>query len=206
MVSALIPSKFVDIGIDAERLVPDGHLVVAGTGSLRQSLEARATKRALNYLHLLSVPPEKMSMVYRSADVFLHLSKEEAFGNVYLEAMACGLPVVGYTPRVRWIVGDDQYLAQGDQPAAIAKAILAASRASSTNTSTRVARAQSFCGPKSARCTTISCRKPFDKSFGSCLKATRLQWMAISQDFKPFTKGPRKSLTKICYLDNRACN
>ena len=44
MVSALIPSKFVDIGIDAVSLVPDGHLVVAGTGSLRQSLEARATK------------------------------------------------------------------------------------------------------------------------------------------------------------------
>ena len=86
-----------------------------------------------------------MSMVYRSANVFLHLSKEEAFGNVYLEAMACGLPVVARdTPRVRWIVGDDQYLAQGDQPAAIAKAILAASRARSTNTSTRVARAQSF--------------------------------------------------------------
>ena len=145
MVSALIPSKFIDIGIDAVSLVPDGHLVVAGTGSLRQSLEARATKLLPGRFTLLSVPPEKMSMVYRSADVFLHLSKEEAFGNVYLEAMACGLPVVARdTPRVRWIVGDDQYLAQGDQPAAIAKAILAASRASSTNTSTRVARAQSF--------------------------------------------------------------
>jgi len=145
MVSALIPSKFVDIGIDAVSLVPDGHLVVAGTGSLRQSLEARATKLLPGRFTLLSVPSEKMPMVYRSADVFLHLSKEEAFGNVYLEAMACGLPVVARdTPRVRWVVGDDQYLVQGDQPAAIAKSILVASSARSTETSTRVARAQSF--------------------------------------------------------------
>ena len=35
MVSALIPSKFIDVGIEAVSQIPDAHLVVAGTGPLR---------------------------------------------------------------------------------------------------------------------------------------------------------------------------
>ena len=152
MVSALIPSKFIDSGINAVSKLSDAHLVVAGTGPLRQILETKAAKLLPGKFSFLSVPAEKMPLLYRSADVFLHLSKEEAFGNVYLEAMACGLPIVARdTARVRWIVGDDQFLTGLDEPAAIAKQIVAASKARVTDTSARVARAQSFSWAKIGR-------------------------------------------------------
>ena len=117
MVSALIPSKRVDVGIEVISRIPEAHLVVAGNGPLAQTIEAIAANSLPGRFTLLSVPSEKMPALYRSADVFLHLSKEEAFGNVFLEAMASGLPVVAHdSPRVRWIVGDNQFLVDSDRP------------------------------------------------------------------------------------------
>ena len=47
-----------------------------------------------------------MPALYRSADAFLHMSLQESFGNVFVEAMAAGLPIVGHdSERLRWIVG-----------------------------------------------------------------------------------------------------
>ena len=72
----------------------------------------------------LTVPPVEMPDLYRSADVFLHLSRDESFGNVYVEAMACGLPIVAHDiPRVRWIVGDDEHLIDTDQPTQLVSAL-----------------------------------------------------------------------------------
>ena len=48
-----------------------------------------------------------MPAVYRSADVFTLPSADEPFGLAYIEAMACGLPVVATEDRMRrYIVGD----------------------------------------------------------------------------------------------------
>ena len=48
-----------------------------------------------------------MPHIFRQADVFLHMSQEEPFGIVYLEAGACGLPIVCHDSDVsRWIMGD----------------------------------------------------------------------------------------------------
>ena len=41
------------------------------------------------------IPPEKMSTYYRKACVFVMPSLMEAFGLVFLEAMAQGLPIIG---------------------------------------------------------------------------------------------------------------
>ena len=95
MVSALIPSKRVEAGIEAVSKIPDGHLVVAGDGPLRAEVNSLAAKLLPDRFTRLSVPPQKMPSLYRSANVFLHLSKIEPFGNVFLEAMASGLPIVG---------------------------------------------------------------------------------------------------------------
>ena len=35
-----------------------------------------------------------MPGLYRSAEVLLHMSVDEPFGNIYVEALASGLPVV----------------------------------------------------------------------------------------------------------------
>lgn len=120
MVSALIPSKRVDVGVEAVSRIPDAHLVVAGDGPLRHSIETLAQRLLPGRFHRLTLPAADMPMLYRSADVFLHLSREEAFGNVFLEAMASGLPIVAHdTPRLRWITGGRELLVDTDNLAAI---------------------------------------------------------------------------------------
>ena len=121
MVSALIPSKRVSEGIMAVSKLPGAHLVVAGDGPLRDDIGKMADELLPGRFTRLTVAGYEMPLLYRSADVFLHLSKEESFGNVFIEAMACGLPIVGHdTPRLRWIVGDNEYLVDTADVAAVA--------------------------------------------------------------------------------------
>ena len=81
---------------------------------------------------LLSVPAEKMPALYQSA-------------NVFLEAMACELPIVAPdSPRLRWIVGNDQFLVGTDDTAAIAEKILIAFNAPHARKKERSTRALSF--------------------------------------------------------------
>ena len=145
MVSALIDSKRIDAGIAAVSRMPDAHLVVAGAGPLRQQLVDRAAQALRGRLTLLTVPAARMADLYRSADVFLHLSLEEAFGNVFIEALACGLPVVGHdTPRLRWIVGEEGFLADTQDPSALTGAIVEAANAAPRRREFRVGRAALF--------------------------------------------------------------
>lgn len=145
MVSAFIPSKRVEIGIEAVSRIPEAHLVVAGDGPLRQACDELAARLMPGRFRRLSLTPERMPALYQSADVFLHLSKEESFGNVYIEAMACGLPIVGQnSPRLRWIVGDDEFLLDTSDPAAVAHHIGLAQRAPAANRRARVQKASSF--------------------------------------------------------------
>jgi glycosyltransferase involved in cell wall biosynthesis len=86
-----------------------------------------------------------MPSLYRSADVFLHLSKDESFGNAYIEAMACGLPVVAHdSPRSRWIVGDDEFLIDTDDLTAVARQIEVARNGSAARAKERRIRAATF--------------------------------------------------------------
>ena len=108
MVSALIPSKRVLEGIRAVAQVPDAHLVVAGDGPLRDAAEHEARAAMPGRFHRLAVARADMPALYRSADAFLHMSMDEPFGIVYLEALASGLPVVAHDRRVtRWTL--DRY-------------------------------------------------------------------------------------------------
>jgi glycosyltransferase involved in cell wall biosynthesis len=145
MVSALTPTKRVEIGIEAVSQIPGAHLVVAGDGPLRQTLDALASRQLPGRFTRLSLTPERMSTLYRSADVFLHLSKEESFGNVFIEAMACGLPIVAQdAPRIRWIVGEGEFLCNSDDPAAIVQHIQLARNSSAVQQETRLTRAAEF--------------------------------------------------------------
>jgi glycosyltransferase involved in cell wall biosynthesis len=124
MVSALIPNKRIEVGIEAVSRIADAHLVIAGEGPLRKPLGEMADKMLPGRYTRLSVPPGQMPRLYQSADVFLQCSKDEPFPLVFLEAMACGVPVVAHDmPRVRWFVGDDEFLVDMDDPASIAQAI-----------------------------------------------------------------------------------
>lgn len=125
MVSAMIPSKRVAEGIRAVARVPHAFLVIAGDGPERQTFSQLAAE-LLPDRHLLlgSVSNENMPALFRRATAFLHMSKIEPFGIVYLEAAATGLPIVApdlETPR--WILGDTALYADSEEPASIANAI-----------------------------------------------------------------------------------
>jgi glycosyltransferase involved in cell wall biosynthesis len=144
MVSALIANKRVEAGIEAVSKVPNAHLVIAGDGPLRQSIKAKAACLLPGRFTMLTVTPEQMPELYRSANVFLHLSKDEPFGNVFVEALACGLPVIGHdTPRLRWIVAEQGYLVDTDNLSAVTQAINLALN-TPCNKGARVARAATF--------------------------------------------------------------
>lgn len=145
MVSALIASKRVADGIRAVAAVPNTHLVVAGDGTLRAEIDQLATALLPGRFTRLTVSPADMPALYRSANAFLHLSLLESFGNVFVEAMACGLPIIGHdTPRLRWIVGDDEPLLDTQSIPAVAKAIASALTSVPTQATIRRERAERF--------------------------------------------------------------
>lgn len=149
MVSALSPTKRVDVGIEAVSRIPDAHLVVAGDGPLRQTLDELAARLLPGRFTRLSLGPDQMPSLYQSADVFLHLSKEESFGNVFVEALASGLPVVAHdSPRLRWIVDDSTYLVDTDNYANIAQSLKRAHQAPESDRQYRLKNAARFAWPR----------------------------------------------------------
>lgn len=151
MVSALIPNKRIEFGIQAVSRIPGAHMVVAGDGPLRSEVTAAAAQLLPDRFTLLSVPPERMPMLYQAADVFLQASKDEPFPLVFLEAMACGLPIVAHEmPRVRWFIGDNEFLANMDDPAAIARSIERARDSGSMGRQERVEKAATYSWAKIA--------------------------------------------------------
>lgn len=108
MVSAFIDSKRVLDGIKAVSKIEDVTLVVAGDGPLRGEAHALANTLMPGRFMQLSLAAKDMPVLYQSVDAFLHLSLLESFGNVFLEAWASGLPVIGHdSERLRWILGSE---------------------------------------------------------------------------------------------------
>jgi glycosyltransferase involved in cell wall biosynthesis len=57
--------------------------------------------------------------------------------------MACGLPIVAHDmPRVRWIVGDEEFLVDTNDPAAIAASLERARRSEHGANARRIVRAR----------------------------------------------------------------
>lgn len=124
MVSALIPSKRVLEGIRSAAQVDGLHLVVVGDGGLRDEVRALGKELMGDRFHLLKLPREKMPEIYRCADVFLHMSQDEPFGNVYIEALSTGLPVVMHDrPVSRWIIEDQGILVDSSDEHAVANGL-----------------------------------------------------------------------------------
>ncbi|HEX3269324.1 MAG TPA: glycosyltransferase family 1 protein [Ktedonobacterales bacterium] len=96
---------------------PGVALVLVGDGPARESLEQSLAGNAVAFTGYLT--GEALAMAYASADVFAFPSLTETFGQVVQEAMASGLPVVGFDAEgVRDLVTDGETgLLAGDQSA-----------------------------------------------------------------------------------------
>lgn len=98
-VGRLSPEKEIDVLIRnyicmLQRGEKHYKLVITGDGPDRQRLEALG--KAHGVIFTGSLTGKNLAGVYASADVFVFASQVETFGNVVLEAMASGLPVVAY--------------------------------------------------------------------------------------------------------------
>lgn len=94
--SALLKYKRVDLVIKAVSKLIDVQLLIIGDGPLKKEIEKLGQQLLGERFKLLSsVPHEEMPKYYTAADIFTLVSeKSEAFGLVYLEALACNIPVV----------------------------------------------------------------------------------------------------------------
>lgn len=100
VVARLEEAKGVRYMIEAMRFVsaaiPNAHLVIAGDGALRLSLEAMARKqgvaRAISFLG--AVPPISIPALFATGECFVCPSVAEGFGISVIEALAAGVPVV----------------------------------------------------------------------------------------------------------------
>jgi glycosyltransferase involved in cell wall biosynthesis len=81
--------KNIDAFLD---LKLQGTRIVCGVGPLEAQLKARYP----NVVWMGVLPRDELAKVYAAADVFVFPSRNETFGLVMLEAMACGTPVAAY--------------------------------------------------------------------------------------------------------------
>jgi glycosyltransferase involved in cell wall biosynthesis len=102
-------------------------LAILGQGELEGVIRQQIERRGLSdAVALLGFHPNPWKFIAR-ADVFALTSRYEGFGNVLIEAMACGVPVVATaSPGTRDIIanGIDGVLADAHTPAAVAEALM----------------------------------------------------------------------------------
>ena len=106
--SRLIRAKRLDLLIKAVSRLKKGTLILVGHGEAKKRLSDLGNKILKDRIIFIdTLNHEELSKLYRSCDVFSLPSKNEAFGNVIIEAMASGLPVVAtYDPGFEWILGE----------------------------------------------------------------------------------------------------
>lgn len=124
-VGALVWYKHHEKTIKAISLLEKGSLVLVGDGPQRDSIEKLGKELLGNRFKLIKSNYEVLPKIYRSADLFVLPSWDrEAFGIVYLEAMASGLGIVAPLDPTRMeIIGDAGIFTDVSNPKSYADAI-----------------------------------------------------------------------------------
>ncbi|MGQ0589765.1 MAG: glycosyltransferase [Sphingosinicella sp.] len=93
---ALIPRKGQAVAIEALAAIPDATLLLVGDGPDRAMLSQLARRLGVHdrVRFLGALPHEALPGLLAAADVSLQPSASEGLANVWVEALACGTPVV----------------------------------------------------------------------------------------------------------------
>jgi len=104
---------------EAARLPRTWSLVVCGPVAEPDLLDLGRQRMGERFVHL-SLPREKMDLVYRASDLFVLGSLHEGFGIVIIEAMSHGLPVVLHRRELfEWITRDKDVCIDLTSPGAL---------------------------------------------------------------------------------------
>lgn len=124
-VGALVWYKHHEKIIEAAARMGNASLLIVGKGGEEQRLKELGKKKLGKRFKVIQVPYEEMPKVYHSCDIFTLPSWDrEAFGVVYLEAMASGISVVAPDDLSRReIVGQAGVLTNVDDPNQYAQAL-----------------------------------------------------------------------------------
>ncbi len=102
-VGTLRQIKGIDIFLKIAKKHPELNFIMVGNGPLLSQVK-KETKSMTNVYHNEYFPYNKIRELYSQSDVFLFPGKGEAFGLVYLEAIACNTPIValkkGASPEI----------------------------------------------------------------------------------------------------------
>jgi glycosyltransferase involved in cell wall biosynthesis len=102
-VGRLSSEKDVGLLLDAVRQVPSCRLQIAGTGPLESELRRRAADMPVTFLGV--VPNDALPEVLSRSEIFVLPSRYEGSPKALLEAMACGLAVIGRdVPGTRTVI------------------------------------------------------------------------------------------------------
>ncbi len=127
----LVPAKGFDVLIRAFALLKafpaESHLVILGEGPLRGELESLAAGLGVGDRVSLPGSVNNPFAVYSRAAALILSSRREGFGNVLVEAMACGTPVVSvdcpFGPRRLLKDGRAGIIVPPEDPRALADAV-----------------------------------------------------------------------------------
>ncbi len=97
-----------------QQTFPNATLQLFGDGSETNGLANQdALKLGLNnVIYHGSVPHDQLINELKKAHILIHPALEESFGVVLIEAMSCGVPVIGgiHSGAVPWVINDERLL------------------------------------------------------------------------------------------------
>jgi glycosyltransferase involved in cell wall biosynthesis len=121
------PRKRIEVAVDAVRRLHAGGLPVTlvVAGRRRPGYTADWIDRPPPFLRLAGeLPAEELVELYGASDAMVSPSSFEGFGLTFVEAMACGCPVVGVAATsVPEVVGDGGVLVERPDAALVARAL-----------------------------------------------------------------------------------
>ena len=103
--------------------IPSAELVIAGHGSQERHLRALAQKLDLepSVRFAGTLPKANLAKLFQASDVFVTMSTSETQGMALLQAMACGVPVIGANARAlpEYIGSDCGFLVEASDAGAL---------------------------------------------------------------------------------------
>jgi glycosyltransferase involved in cell wall biosynthesis len=132
-VGRLVPEKGIFVLVEALARLADlpWSMLVVGDGPSREDLRARAEAHGLAHrlTWVSSVPHQEVPRYLQAMDVLVLASLtgtawKEQFGHVLIEAMACGVPVVGSdSGAIPEVIGEAGFVTKEGDPASLAEAL-----------------------------------------------------------------------------------